>query len=83
MQRDDDAKAPSQMVAELAHAHVEVEQFISEHKPDVIVYDVSMPYGSSWDLLDVIRSMPSLQSLHHLDYTRNRRKGDVPVAVEN
>jgi hypothetical protein len=39
-----------------------VEQFINEHKPDVVVYDVPLPYGSSWDLLDVIRAMPSLQS---------------------
>ena len=64
----------TQMVAELAHAHVEVEQFIIEHKPDVVVYDVPMPYGSSWDLLDVIRSMPSLQSLPFVITTRNKRK---------
>lgn len=64
----------TQMVAELAHAHVEVEQFISEHKPDVVVYDVPMPYGSSWDLLDVIRSMPSLRSLPFVITTRNKRK---------
>jgi CheY-like chemotaxis protein len=64
----------TQMVAEMPQAHVEVEQFISEHGPDVVVYDVPMPYGSSWDLLDVIRSMPSLRSLPFVITTRNKRK---------
>lgn len=64
----------TQMVAELAHAHVEVERFINAHKPDVVVYDVPMPYGSSWDLLDVIRSVPSLQALPFVITTRNKRK---------
>jgi len=36
--------------------------------------DVPMPYGSSWDLLDVIRSMPSLRSLPFVITTRNKRK---------
>jgi CheY-like chemotaxis protein len=62
------------MVAEMPHAHVDVEQFIGEHKPDVVVYDVPMPYGSSWDLLDVIRSMPSLRSIPFVITTRNKRK---------
>ena len=55
-------KCATRMVAEMPQAHVEVEQFINEQKPDVVVYDVPMPYSSSWDLLDVIRAMPSLQS---------------------
>ena len=40
------------MVAETPQAHVQVAQFISEYKPDILVYDVPMPYGSNWDLLD-------------------------------
>ena len=62
------------MVAEMSQAHVEVQQFINEQKPDVVVYDLPMPYASSWDLLDVIRSMPSLRSLPFVITTRNKRK---------
>jgi CheY-like chemotaxis protein len=69
----------TQMVAEMPHAHVEVEQFINEHKPDVVVYDVPMPYRSSWDLLDVIRAMPSLQSQPFVITTRNKRKLEEAV----
>ena len=72
--RQNGHQCATRMVAEMPHAHVEVEQFINEHKPDVVVYDVPMPYGSSWDLLDVIRSMPSLRSLPFVITTRNKRK---------
>jgi hypothetical protein len=33
-----------------------------------------MPYGSGWDLLDVIRAKPSLQSQPFVITTRNKRK---------
>jgi CheY-like chemotaxis protein len=62
------------VVAEMPLAHVEVEQFICAHKYDVVVYDVPMPYASSWDLLDVIRAMPSLRSQAFVVTTRNKRK---------
>jgi CheY-like chemotaxis protein len=62
------------IVAEMPQAHVEVERFISAHNYDVVVYDVPMPYASSWDLLDVIRTMPSLRSQQFVVTTRNKRK---------
>ena len=58
----------------MSQAHVEVQQFINEHKPDVVVYDLPMPYASSWDLLDVIRATPSLHSQPFVITTRNKRK---------
>jgi CheY-like chemotaxis protein len=72
--RQNGHQCATQMVAEMPHAHVEVEQFIDEHKPDVVVYDVPMPFGSSWDLLDVIRLLPSLRSQSSVITRRNKRK---------
>jgi CheY-like chemotaxis protein len=69
----------TRMVAEMSQAHVEVQQFINEHKPDVVVYDLPMPYASSWDLLDVIRATPSLQSQPFVITTRNKRKLEQAV----
>jgi CheY-like chemotaxis protein len=69
----------TRMVAEMPHAPVEVQQFITEYKPDVVVYDVPLPYGSSWDLLDVIRAMPLLQSQPFVITTRNKRKLEQAV----
>ena len=67
------------VVADMPLAHVEVERFISEHKYDVVVYDVALPYASSWDLLEVIRTMPSLRSQPFVVTTRNKRKLDEAV----
>jgi CheY-like chemotaxis protein len=62
------------IVAEMPLAHVVIERFINEHKPGVVVYDVPMPYASSWDLLEVIRGMASLRSKPFVITTRNMRK---------
>ena len=45
-----------------------------KHRPDVVVYDVGMPYTSSWDLLEVIRTSPALQSQPFVITTPNKRK---------
>ncbi len=67
------------VVAEMPKAHIEVEQFICQHNYDVVVYDVPMPYASSWDLLDVIRAMPSLRSQAFVITTRNKQKLEQAV----
>ena len=46
---------------------------------DVVVYDVPMPYASSWDLLDVIRAMASLRSQAFVITTRNKQKLEQAV----
>ena len=62
------------LLAEMPQAHEEVGRFISTHRPDVVIYDVGMPYASSWDLLEVIRSSPALQSQRFVITTPNKRK---------
>jgi len=49
------------LLADMPQAHDEVWPFIQKHRPDVVIYDVGMPYSSSWDLLEVIRAAPALQ----------------------
>jgi DNA-binding response OmpR family regulator len=44
------------LLADMPQAHEEVGRFIQKHPPDVVIYDVGMPYASSWDLLEVIRT---------------------------
>jgi hypothetical protein len=34
-------------------AHIQVEKFLIQEKPDVVIYDVALPHASSWHLLDV------------------------------
>ena len=67
------------IVAKKLQACLDVERFVSEHKPAVVVYDVPMRYASRWDLLEIIRAMPSLRSQPFVVTTRNKRQLDQVV----
>jgi CheY-like chemotaxis protein len=67
------------LLADMPQAHDEVGLLIQKHRPDVVVYDVGMPYSSSWDLLEVIRAAPALQSQPFVITTPNKRKLEQAV----
>jgi CheY-like chemotaxis protein len=47
--------------------------FIQEHDPSVIVYDVVPPYDRSWRFLDHIRSVPTM---HHRQFVLTSPNAD-------
>jgi len=54
-------------------AHIDVEAFVAKHCPDVIVFDVAMPYESNWDFLEVLRILPGLQGIPIVVTTANKK----------
>ena len=78
----------------MPQAHEEVGRFIQKHRPDVVIYDVGMPYAGSWDLLEVIRTSPALQRqpfvittgrgrhVRHQDRRARYRSASILKAVE-
>ena len=69
------------LLADMRQAHEEVGRFIEKHRPDVVIYDVGMPYPSSWDLWEVIRMSPALQSQRFVITTPNKRKLEHAVGA--
>ena len=67
------------LLADMPQAQDEVGLFIQKHRPDVVIYDVGMPYSSSWDLLEVIRAAPALGSQPFVLTTPNKRKLEQAV----
>ena len=67
------------LLADMPNAHEDVPRLILKHRPDVVVYDVAMPYASSWDLLDVIRASPALQSQIFVITTPNKQQLEQTV----
>ena len=67
------------LMADMPRAYEDVGRFINKHRPDVVVYDVGKPYPSSWDLLEVIRRSPALQTQPFVVTTPNKRKLDQAV----
>jgi CheY-like chemotaxis protein len=48
---------------ELRDSHVDVEAFVRQHQPDVIVYDVAPPYIENWRLFQHFKAMPVLRGI--------------------
>ncbi len=67
------------LLSDMPLAHEEVGRFILKHRPDVVIYDVGMPYASSWDLLEVIRTSPALRLQPFVITTPNKRKLEEAV----
>ncbi len=72
----------SAIVAEMPRSYVQIETFISSVNPDVLVYDVAMPYLSSWDLLQAILRMPSMESTPFVVTTPNKKELDNAVGAK-
>ncbi len=72
----------SAIVAEMPRSYVQIETFISSVNPDVVVYDVAMPYLSSWDLLQAILRMPSMESRPFVVTTPNKKELDNAVGAK-
>jgi hypothetical protein len=62
------------LLSEMPHAYEEVGRFISKYRPHVVIYEVGMPYSSSWDLLNVMRTSSALQSQPFIITTPDKRK---------
>jgi DNA-binding NtrC family response regulator len=58
---------------EIRDGHVEVEQFIGQHDPRVIVYDVAPPYEPNWQLFQHLAAMPVMQGRQFVVTSTNRR----------
>ncbi len=50
----------------------EIADFLTRHHPDVIVYDIAIPYGPNWDYLAVLRGAPDLPRIPYVATTPNK-----------
>ena len=48
---------------EIKRGAVDLEQFIRQHRPAVVIYDVTPPYDRQWAFLSHMRRLPVLESI--------------------
>jgi CheY-like chemotaxis protein len=53
--------AVSVMTFQIRQGAVDVDSFLRQHDPDVVVYDIAPPYEANWQLFQHIRGMPAMQ----------------------
>ena len=52
---------------------VDIQAFVRQHDPKVILYDIAPPYEANWLLFQHICSMPALKGRHFIVTTTNER----------
>ena len=50
----------SALTFEMREGRIDLEDFISQHQPRVIVYDISPPYEANWHLFEHVAAMPAV-----------------------
>ena len=57
----------------LRDGEVDLESFMRQHQPAVIVYDVAIPYEQNWRLFEHIRAAPACLGVSFVVTTTNAR----------
>jgi CheY-like chemotaxis protein len=61
-------------VSDLKKGQVDVLDFVEEHQPDVIVYDVAIPYEENWRFLRLLQSSDVLKDAKWVITTTHRKR---------
>jgi DNA-binding NtrC family response regulator len=64
----------SALTWDVRDGRVDLERFVAQHRPRVIVYDVAPPYESHWRLFLHIRDMPVMAGVQFVLTTTNARQ---------
>lgn len=59
-------------IPELKKGELDFISFIEQHRPAVIVYDVSLPYDANWNFLKLVRSAQPVQHCRFVLTTTNK-----------
>jgi len=56
---------------EVRSGRVDLEAFVRQHQPTVIVYDIAVPYEQNWRLFEHVRSRPACANIRFVVTTTN------------
>jgi CheY-like chemotaxis protein len=61
------------LTPELRDGHVDLERFVAQHNPRVILYDVAPPYDANWRLFQHTAQMPVMKDRQFIVTSVNPR----------
>lgn len=69
------------MSFDLRDGRLDIESFMKQHRPRVVIYDIAPPYDLNWQLFLHTRTLPAMQGLQFiLTSTNPRHVHDLPGA---
>jgi CheY-like chemotaxis protein len=63
-------------IDDLKRGRIDMIQFVEEHQPEVVVYDVAPPYDTNWTFLRLMRSSKVMQNRAFVVTTTNKKALD-------
>ena len=61
-------------VSDIKRGQVDVLDFVEEHQPDVVIYDVALPYEENWRFLRLLQSSEALKHLKWVITTTHKKR---------
>ena len=58
----------------IRNGELDVLEFVEKHSPDVIVYDVALPYEENWKFLRLLQSSEPLKQLQWVITTTHKKR---------
>src|SRR5262245_65330253 len=64
----------SRHVADLKKGQIDAIDFVEEHHPDVIIYDIALPYEENWRFLRLLQSSDAFRNVKWVLTTTHRKR---------
>ena len=61
-------------VADVKKGQLDVLDFVAEHQPDAIIYDVAIPYEENWRFLRLLQSSEALKDVTWVITTTHKKR---------
>lgn len=61
-------------VSSVKSGEVDLLEFVAKHTPDVIIYDVALPYEENWKFLRLLQSSEPLKTIKWVLTTTHRKR---------
>jgi DNA-binding response OmpR family regulator len=69
--------------SDLTNGMIDFARYVEEHRPDVVIFDISPPYEENWAFFTMVRSSPAMQGLGLVLTTTNKNRLDETVGQDS
>ncbi len=67
--------------ADLKNGHVDFAQFLADHDPQVVVFDISPPYVENWEFFKTLRKTARMKTRGLVLTTTNKKRLDEVIGT--
>jgi hypothetical protein len=64
----------SALTRDIREGHVDIERFVQQHDPRVILYDIAPPYDANWNLFQHMAGIPVMSGRQFVITSTNARQ---------